>query len=723
MSEQLTALLSSIVRPGVSDIFITTGKVPHLRENGEIRPADGLPVVESAAVDEWREAVLDAQLKEDYLASGGVDAAVELEGCRCRVNFMSTLNGPALVLRPISEGGALDFSALGLPDEALKRLCALNRGIVFVAGGTGSGKTTTLNAMVNYINRNFRRHILTLEDPIEYIHRDKLSLVNQRELRGGDFASAMRNAVRENPDVIVLGEMRDSESVSAALNAALTGHLVLTTVHCIDSVSLAERLLGFFDESERPRIATDLALSLEAVISQRLVPGADGGMVPAIELLLGTPIVRKCVEQCAFEGLVQALMDGARHGMTTLNNSLYELVRQNRISRETALSNSDDPDELELRFSGIRYSGGQVVAADSAFQRAADINMNDLFRVAMRQGASDLVLSFNMPPMLRINGEMMALDVPPLGAGDIRRLLFSVIDKRRRALFEERRELDFALSARFKPSSSMPEQQCRFRLNAFFQRGVPALVARVLNDRIPEPQALGLPPVMLDLVRKRQGLILVTGPTGSGKSTTLASLLEYVNRDRSVHIITIEDPVEFVYTNDRAVIEQRELHADTLSFAGALRSALRQAPDIIMVGELRDNETIAAALTAAETGHLVLGTIHTNSAAQTVDRIIDSFPQNMQNQIRQQFASCLLAVVSQRLLKRADGQGRVAAFEIMVATTAIRALIRDCRCHQIEGTMETGWGDGMQTMRRALGDLVDAGIVAREDAEAVAEVE
>jgi twitching motility protein PilT len=224
---------------------------------------------------------------------------------------------------------------------------------------------------------------------------------------------------------------------------------------------------------------------------------------------------------------------------------------------------------------------------------------------------------------------------------------------------------------------------------------------------------------MSKLMNKRQGLILVTGPTGSGKSTTLASLLDSVNKKRRVHIITIEDPIEFVFANEQSVIEQREVHSDTLSFADALRAAMRQAPDIIMVGELRDNETISAALTAAETGHLVLGTIHTNSAAQTVDRIIDSFPQSMQNQIRQQFAGCLLAVVSQRLLRRADGTGRVAAFEIMVGTSPIRALIRDGRGHQIEAAMETGWTDGMQTMRHELEVMVAKGIVTAQEAETI----
>ena len=344
--------------------------------------------------------------------------------------------------------------------------------------------------------------------------------------------------------------------------------------------------------------------------------------------------------------------------------------------------------------------------------------MRDLFHAAVRMKASDVVLTHKMPPLLRINGEMQALDLPELSAGDIRRLLFSVLDRRRRVLFEERRELDFSLSAPV-TSHDGGRRNYRFRLNAYFQRGVPALVARVLEERIPQPDELGIPPVLLSLIRRRQGLMLFTGPTGSGKSTTLASLLEFVNRDRHAHIITIEDPVEFVYTNRNSVIEQREVHLDTNSFAEALRAALRQSPDVIMVGELRDTETVAAALTAAETGHLVLGTIHTNSAAQTVDRVIDSFPLAAQNQIRQQFAACLLAVVSQRLLRRSDGKGRIAAFEIMVGTPPIRALIRESRGHQLEAAMETGFRDGMQTMRRALDVLIDKGAVSDEEAAAI----
>ncbi len=707
---ELRALLLDLIRPGVSDVFITAGKPPSVRADGKVRRITEAPPVEAAAVDELRCALLDSRAGEVYFSTGGYDAPLTLDNRRCRVNFLSTLNGPALILRPINSGGELDFSALRLPAEALRKLAALERGIVFFAGGTGSGKTTSMNAMVNYINSNFQRHIITLEDPIEFIHQDKLSLVTQREIRSGGFGLALRNAVRENPDVIVLGEMRDADSVQSALGAALTGHLVLATVHCTDSVSVIERLLGFFPESVRLRVASDLSLSLEAVLAQRLLPGISGGMVPAVELLLGTSTVRRQLAQCSLDGLAMALLDGGRNGMLTFNHSLYELVDNGEISRKAALDASDSPEELELVFKGMRR--GSATADDPAVQLSG-IDMRDLFRSAVRLKASDLVLSLNTPPMLRINGEMQALALPKLSTGDIRRLLFSVIDRRHRAVFEERRELDFSLSVTLGTSTG-ERKEYRFRLNAYFQRGVPALVARVLETTIPLPEELHLPPVLLDLILRNQGLILITGPSGSGKSTTLASLLDFVNHRRRAHIITIEDPIEFVYANDLAVIEQREVYSDTLNFSEALRSALRQAPDVIMVGELRDTETIAAALTAAETGHLVLGTIHTNSAAQTVDRIIDSFPRDAQNQIRQQFASCLLAVVSQRLLRRVDGKGRAAAFEIMVGTPAVKALIREAKVHMLESSIETGANEGMQTMRRALEELLKSGVVTEE---------
>ena len=366
MGEELLELLQGILREGVSDVFITAGKVVSVRVKGEIRHLEDQPVIPAEAIDELRNSLLDAAAAAEYAANGGYDLSLPLGDMRCRANFLSTANGPAAVLRPVRSGGELDFERLNLPAKPLQKLAALRRGIIFFAGGTGSGKTTSLNALINFINANSCRHILTLEDPIEYIHADRYSLITQREIRGGGFGTAMRLAMRENPDVIVIGEIRDAESVTTALSAALTGHLVLCTVHCGGTVELLERILGFFPASARERVAADLALSLEAVVAQRLLPRIGGGTVPAVEVLLGTPMVRKQLAACSLDGVELALLDGGRNGMITMNAALCELFRSGAVSRRTALEASDAPEDLELRFRGISTGGGR--GGDSTLQ-------------------------------------------------------------------------------------------------------------------------------------------------------------------------------------------------------------------------------------------------------------------------------------------------------------------------------------------------------------------
>jgi twitching motility protein PilT len=309
-------------------------------------------------------------------------------------------------------------------------------------------------------------------------------------------------------------------------------------------------------------------------------------------------------------------------------------------------------------------------------------------------------------PIFRIHGKLRRLEVDSLSPGDVRRLLFSLLSHGQRESFELDRELDFALTVTGKH---------RFRVNAHFQRGTVAVALRLIPNSIPDPATLGLPPIVRELATRPHGLVLVTGPTGAGKSTTLATMIDQVNSSRSCHIITIEDPIEFVHYNRMATVEQREVGPDTRSFAAALKFILRQDPDVILIGELRDIETISAALTAAETGHLVLATLHTNDAPQTVDRIVDVFPPHQQSQARVQLSAALQAVVSQRLLSRADGKGRIACFEVMVATSAVRAIIRDGKTHQLLSTMETGSRDGMITMDRAVADLVKAGHITVEE--------
>ncbi len=335
------------------------------------------------------------------------------------------------------------------------------------------------------------------------------------------------------------------------------------------------------------------------------------------------------------------------------------------------------------------------------------MDITQLLTFGVEQGASDCHLSSGEPPMLRIHGDLKKLDHPPLTKEEVHAMVFDMMNDAQRRVFQETHECDFSFEL---------GEIARFRVNVFLQRRGEAAVFRTIPTKILPLEQLGMPPVIRQLCDKEKGLILVTGPTGSGKSTTLAAMLDYLNDTFEGHILTIEDPIEFVHKSKKCLVNQRELGPHTHSFANALRSALREDPDIILVGELRDLETIQLALTAAETGHLVFGTLHTSSAPKTVDRIIDVFPPNQQAQIRAQFAESIEGVITQTLLKKKTG-GRVAALEIMVATTAVRNLIREAKLHQIPGIMQASKKDGMQTMDMALVDLVAKGLVTKAEAQ------
>jgi twitching motility protein PilT len=332
----------------------------------------------------------------------------------------------------------------------------------------------------------------------------------------------------------------------------------------------------------------------------------------------------------------------------------------------------------------------------------------DILKAAVQKGASDLHLVIGQPPMARVNGELKPLaGFEVLSAEESRRMVFTLLSDEQRARFEKDWELDFSVTV---------NQVSRFRANVLVQKNGIEAVLRVIANKIPSVEELLLPPVITDLANLPRGLVLVTGPTGSGKSTTLACLINLINQRRHSHILTIEDPIEFVYENKNSVIRQREIGQQTHSFATALKHALRQDPDVVMVGELRDLEAISAALTMAETGHLVFATLHTTDAAQTVDRIIDVFPAHQQQQVRVQLSSVLKAVVCQTLLSRMNATGRIAAREIMIVTPAIANLIREGKSHQIYGAIDTGIRVGMISLDRALADLVKRNLISTEDA-------
>lgn len=342
---------------------------------------------------------------------------------------------------------------------------------------------------------------------------------------------------------------------------------------------------------------------------------------------------------------------------------------------------------------------------------ASQLNIDDLLRTAVARDASDIHIKAETPPLLRIYGELIPTDLPPLSEDEAKRLSYSILTPKQRDTFEQDWELDLGYDI---------EGLARFRVNLFVQRGLVGSVFRIIPLHIQTIAELALPEVCRYFSERPRGLVLVTGPAGCGKSTTQAAMIDHVNKSFPVHVVTVEDPIEFIHDPKVSLINQRELGRDTRSFANALKFVLRQDPDVILVGEMRDLETVQLAIRAAETGHLVLGTLHTTDAVQTVDRAIDIFPTHQQQQIRMQLSVNLLGVVSQILVRRADGRGRVAAFETLVAISSVRNSIRERKTHQIASVIQTGTQHGMMTLDQSLAHLARSGVITFEEGESKA---
>jgi len=334
--------------------------------------------------------------------------------------------------------------------------------------------------------------------------------------------------------------------------------------------------------------------------------------------------------------------------------------------------------------------------ADQIRSTQIQADIVDLLKLAIERKASDLLLTVGLPPMLKVNGEWRPTEYDVLSPTMTRRLMYALMDEKKQRNFEERKDLDFSFSL---------SGHGRFRVNVFVQRGSVGGVMRTISEDVLTFADLGLPKEVADVARLPRGLVLVTGPTGSGKSTTLATMIDLINNEFPKHIVTVEDPIEFFHRHKTSIINQREVGEDTMNFHNALRSVLRQAPDVILVGEMRDHETIGAAVTAAETGHLVLATLHTNTAAEAIDRIIDVFPDAQQEQVRVQLANNLQSILTQQLMPKANGDGRALAYEFLIATPAVRNLIREGKTHQIPASIQMGGQLGMITMDACLAEL------------------
>ncbi len=333
--------------------------------------------------------------------------------------------------------------------------------------------------------------------------------------------------------------------------------------------------------------------------------------------------------------------------------------------------------------------------------------IEEILREAKNAGASDVHITVGIPPKMRVNGSLVTMSYPKFMPADTTEMLLEIMNETQRELFEGRGEYDMSFSIR---------EMGRYRVNAYKQRGSVALAIRLVGTQIPSAEELGLPESVADLYNRKRGLVLVTGPAGSGKSTTLAAIIDMINTYRDAHVITLEDPIEFLHQHKMSMVNQREIGLDSENYANALRAALREDPDVILVGEMRDLATISVAVTAAETGHLVFSTLHTMGAASTVDRMIDVFPPYQQQQIRVQLANVLECVISQQLIPRVDGQGRIATFEVLHATHAVRNMIREGKAHQLNGMMQTNRRLGMMTMDESIYSCYESGLISREHA-------
>ncbi len=709
-----------------SDTFLSEGRVPAMRCHGSITQFTDIPELTRKDFTDFIAETMPKGTLDRLEAEKDLDIGIHLDndtvpGGRFRVNLSFQRGLMSMAIRRIPSGD-LNPDVLRIPQSAIKMADNMN-GLILVTGATGCGKSTTLACLLNHINKTANKHIVTIEDPIEFTHSDNMSVVSQREI-GSDtstFASALKHVVRQNPDVIFIGEIRDRETIETAISAAMTGHLVAATIHTVDVQQTIERIINFFPEGLQEQIALDLSYVLRGIVSQKLLPAKGSmGRIPAFEILLNTPLVQRLIATHNLTALPEIIKAGEMEGMISFSRSILNLYKAGDVTLETAAAFAPNKEEFMLLVQGME------TGIDTLRTYSADpdhgLSIKKLLLNAVDYKSSDLLLTTGAAPSLRIDGLLQAFDMPVLTPSDTKKLLYSVLNASQRADFEERKEIDFALAVKGLASNTSKKElqkDYRFRVNGYYQKGSVAAAFRVIPNTIPDPATLGIPPAVLRLTKRNQGLVLVTGPTGSGKSTTLAALINIINHSRPCHIITIEDPIEFVHTHQMAIIDQREVHADTNSFANALKYVLRQDPDVILVGEMRDPETISTVLTAAETGHLVFATLHTNDVTQTIDRIIDVFPPERQNQVRSQLAACLECVVAQRLLPKKTppdqpSEGRIAVFEVLMGTTAVKAMIRDKKTHQLLGAMETASKDGMITMEHALRDLYNKGLISKD---------
>ena len=738
-------LLMEVRDRGGHDLFILAGQPPLIKLAGDVRPLRDEPL-DDEAIDKILVDVMTPVQHETFLGGDDVDFSYTVKGLggRFRVNAYRQWTGFAAVFRVIAnEIMTLDQLKLA---PVIREFCNLRSGLVLVTGPTGSGKSTTLAAMIDHMNRHRTEHIITVEDPIEYVHPNRSCVINQREIgvHTLNYAEALRGALRQDPDVILVGEMRDHETMSTAITAAETGHLVLGTLHTASAAKTVNRIIDVFPPSYHAQVRTMISESLKAVLSQHLIPRVDqaGKLALAMEIMICNEAIANVIRKEKSYQIPSMLATTAEIGNQLMDNELLKLVKQGIIDPEEGYAKAENKREfesylpapidvereLEEKLAARRSASaprqhlravGEVAApgrsganpgrAGRPEAEDAVARIDSFLMLVKEQRASDLHLCVGQPPIIRFAGDLVPIKFRMLTDFELKRMVYETLRPAQIAFFEENMDLDFAYSI---------DGVARYRGHLFYDENGIGAAYRIIPEHIESIDELRLPTSLKKLSRFDKGLILVTGATGSGKSTTLAAILNEINETRQKHIITVEDPIEFIHQPKKCVFSHREVGTHTKSFQSALRSCLREAPDVILIGEMRDIETISLALTCAETGALVFGTLHTQSASKTVDRIIDVFPAEQQEQIRSMLSLNLKGVMCQNLLKTSDETNRCAAVEILFGSTALSNLIRDNKTYQIDTLIQLGGYEktGMQTMDQALVALCDEGRVNPQEA-------
>ena len=689
MAVDIAQLLAFAVKNNASDLHLSAGVPPMIRVDGDMKRVN-MPALVHKEVHSMVYDIMNDKQRKAFEEFFETDFSFEIPKlARFRVNAFNQNRGAGAVFRNIPST-ILSLDELNAP-KTFKDLCMLPRGLVLVTGPTGSGKSTTLAGMVNHCNDNRPDHIITIEDPIEFVHESKRCLVNQREVHRDTlgFSEALRSALREDPDVVLVGEMRDLETIRLALTAAETGHLVFGTLHTSSAAKTIDRIVDVFPAAEKDMVRAMLSESLRAVISQTLMKRVGGGRIAAHEIMIGTPAIRNLIREGKIAQMYSAIQTGQGQGMQTLDQCLQELVQKGVVSREEAqLQGAEQGQHLMDREQAIRL-------------------MQDLLRRMVEKKGSDLFITAGFPPAIKVDGEIRPQSDRSLSPEQSAGLVRAIMNDRQTKEFDSTKECNFAIA---------PPGIGRFRVSAFVQQGFTGAVLRTINAKIPTLEELELPPILKEVVLSKRGFVILVGGTGSGKSTSLAAMVGYRNEKTRGHIVTIEDPVEYVHAHKGCVVTHREVGVDCESWHLALKNTLRQAPDVILIGEIRDRETMEYGIQFAETGHLVLATLHANSSNQALDRIINFFPEERREQLLMDLSLNIRALISQRLIPREAGSGRIAAMEIMLASPLISDLIFKGEVAKIKDVMARSNRLGMKTFDQALFELYEAGLISYEDA-------